>query len=228
MAYVGTLASGLAHEIRNPLNAMNVNLAVINEEIEEQPSETAKRRKGVIESLQRQISQLNTTLTNFLRFALPAKIQIAKINLIELLRDTLALLEPEMRQKGIRYELQAPETCDLPADPNALRQVFMNVLLNAIQALTRGEKHIDINVDVHDRLCRVAIADTGEGIPEEQLESIFEVFHSTKPGGSGFGLAIARRIVSDHGGRIWAENVDGSGARIVIELPLKSAVQGQQ
>jgi len=225
MAYVGTLASGLAHEIRNPLNAMSVNLAVIEEEIEEQPSEMTRRHKGVIGSLQRQIAQLNTTLTNFLRFALPAKIQLAQISLIELLRDTLVLLEPEMRRKGIRYTLQAPETCDLTADPNALRQVLMNVLLNAIQALSRGEKRIDITVDVHDRRCRVAITDTGEGIPEEQLESIFEVFHSTKPGGSGFGLAIARRIVSDHRGRIWAENVDDAGARIVVELPLNPSAQ---
>lgn len=224
MAYVGTLASGLAHEIRNPLNAMSVNLAVIDEEIEEQPGEMTRRHKGVLASLQKQIAQLNTTLTNFLRFALPGRIQLSQVSLVELLRDTVALLAPEMRQKGIRYTLQAPENCNLVADPNALRQVFMNVLLNAIQALTKGEKHIDITLEVHDKHCRVAVSDTGEGIPEDQMESIFEVFHSTKPGGSGFGLAIARRIVSDHRGRIWAENANG-GARFIIELPLNPMSQ---
>jgi signal transduction histidine kinase len=220
MAYVGTLASGLAHEIRNPLNAMNVNLSLIKEEIEEQPGEATKRHGRVIEALQKQIAQLNTTLTNFLRFALPAKIQLTEISLIELINDTLAVLEPEMRQKGVRYTLHSPETCSIVANPDALRQVLMNVLINAVQAMTRTEKRIDINVEVHDKNCRISITDTGEGIPEGELEKIFDVFQSTKPGGSGFGLAIARRVVTDHRGKIWAENVDGAGARIIIELPM--------
>ncbi len=224
MAYVGTLASGLAHEIRNPLSAMSVNLEVLQEEIAvagggEQAGALASR-------VQREVHQLSDTLTSFLDFALPQKDSFTRFSLRGLVEELAELHGEEMRQAGISFELKAPpggETM-LEGDRRLIHQALRNVLVNAIQVL-RGSVKKSLQATIERRpkgVLRLIFCDSGPGVSPENLEKIFVVFFSTRRGGSGFGLAVARKVVEEHGGRIWAENNQGSlGASFIVELPVE-------
>lgn len=227
MAYVGTLASGLAHEIRNPLSSMNVNLEVMKEELAEVRTEEADRARTLAASVQREVSQLASTLTSFLEFALPRKEGMTEFSLRGLVEELVELHAEQMRQAGITWEVSVhppgAET-QIEADRRLIHQAVRNVLLNAIQILGNAlKKQIRVRVEAPaGSWYRVLISDSGPGIAPENLDKIFEVFFSTRKGGSGFGLAIAKKIVEEHGGRIRAENNPESlGATFVIELPKK-------
>ncbi len=225
MAYVGTLASGLAHEIRNPLSSMNVNLEVMREELAEAPSENAGRAAGLACRVQREVTQLASTLTSFLDFALPTKEGTTEFSILCLLEELLDLHSEQMRQNGITWELAvSPTEADtrIEADRRLIHQATRNILVNAIQIVGGSvKKHLRVRIDVlASGRCRISISDTGPGIAPENLDKIFEVFFSTRKGGSGFGLAIAKKIVEEHGGTIRAENnAEALGAVFIIELP---------
>lgn len=224
MAYVGTLASGLAHEIRNPLSAMNVNLEVIREDLQEVPTEVAARTGELSRRVQDEVARLNRTLTNFLDFALPRKEGYSQFPLRGLVEDLLELHGEQMKAQGVVAELESPPAgaTIIEADRHLLHQAIRNVLVNAIQVLTGSVKktiRVQISVLPKDRIL-LRVADSGPGITEENLRHIFEVFYSTRKGGSGFGLAIARKILEEHHGRMWASNnPDALGASFYMELP---------
>lgn len=221
MAYVGTLASGLAHEIRNPLNAMKVNLDVIKETLNETDTEEKESLTQTIENVRTQVDQLNRTLTNYLIFAVPKQLATQQIDLASVVKETAAFLQPEFEKEGITLDLTHVSCFERQGDAAALRQVFMNLFLNAAQVMkdSMGKKRIVVDFEIDKALCTVRITDTGPGVPEEELEKMFEVFYSTKPAGSGFGLAIARTIVEQHKGSIHAECVPSGGLSIIIRLP---------
>jgi len=222
MAYIGTLASGLAHEIRNPLNALSINLDIIGEEMSDPRPDSAERTRRVLDLLKSEIGRLNATLTGFLDFALPRHGQMKVADIVALLHETAALLEPEMRKRDIKYHFTGERSCATFCDPAALRQVFWNVLLNAIQAVEASEeRRIEARCNVEGGECRIEIRDSGPGVPPAQREKVFEIFHSTRPGGSGFGLPIARQIVARHDGSIWIDSLDGWGCVVHITIPLK-------
>jgi signal transduction histidine kinase len=219
MAYVGSLASGLAHEIRNPLNAMSVNLEVVGEELREGSAESQARSSSILGAVQREVARLNKTLTDFLGYALPRRSQPERVDLRDIVAESIALLDAEFARNNARCEIDAPDPCQACVDVAGLRQVFSNILLNSLQATHGLEKKIFVTLRRDDHTCRVSIADTGTGIAQQDLEKIFEPFYSTKSNGGGFGLAIARRIVEEHGGKIWAHNAPTGGACITIILP---------
>jgi len=230
MAYVGTLASGLAHEIRNPLNALSLNLDVVGEELADPQPDSGERTRKILDLLKSEIRRLNATLTSFLQFALPTPSRVEMTDLVAVLHETATLLEPDMRQRNVHYRFEGDRSCVTLADATALRQVFWNVMLNAVQALEGGaDRRVVVACRVEDGQCRIEICDTGPGIPPERREQVFEVFHSTRPGGSGFGLAIARQIVTRHGGTISIDSRDGWGCVVDIQLPLRmGAVEKQR
>lgn len=224
MAYVGTLASGLAHEIRNPLSAMNVNLQVMQEELAETQPDAQERATNLAGRVQREVAQLNGILTSFLEFALPNREQISQFSMRSLIEELLAIYSEEMRQKEITWELSSPPSNEtlVEADRRLIYQAIRNILVNAIQAVEGSiKKAIRVTIETTEKQhVRVRISDTGPGISPENLIRIFEVFFSTKKNGSGFGLAIARRVFEEHGGSLRAENNTGSlGASFVLELP---------
>jgi signal transduction histidine kinase len=222
LAYVGTLASGLAHEIRNPLNALSLNLDMIHEEISDPRPDSTERTGKIVGLLKSEVGRLSTTLTNFLRFALPGPRRLQMTDIAALLHETIALLEPEMRQRRIEHGFVGERSCITLADPAALRQVFWNVLLNSIQAVEgREERRIEVRSHIADGQCHVEFRDTGPGIPPERREQVFEVFYSTRRGGSGFGLAIARQIVERHDGAIRIDSLDGWGCVVHIQIPIR-------
>lgn len=228
MAYVGTLASGLAHEIRNPLSAMNVNLEVMREELAEVSGDSAQKAASLAGRVQREVTHLASTLTSFLEFALPTKEGTTTFSLRGLVEELLELHTEQMRQAGIVWELVVhPPGGDtsITADRRLIHQAFRNILVNAIQVLGGAvKKQLRVRIDASDpAMYRLAFSDTGPGIARENLEKIFEVFFSTRRGGSGFGLAITKKIVEEHGGCIRAENnPEALGATFHVALPRKA------
>ncbi|MBM3334036.1 GHKL domain-containing protein [Candidatus Sumerlaeota bacterium] len=222
MAYVGTLTSGLAHEIRNPLNALNLNIQLVGEEIADPRHDSAGRVSKIVELIKKEIARLNTTLTSFLQYALPPSSQTQMTDVVAVLHETASLFEPDMRERSIQYRYEGERSCETLADGAGLRQVFWNVMLNAVQAVEWSErKRIVTRCHVEDGECRIEIRDSGPGVAPDQREKVFEAFYSTRPGGSGFGLAIARQVVSRHRGRIWIDSHDGWGCVVEIRLPLR-------
>ncbi|MDK2972673.1 MAG: two-component system, NtrC family, sensor histidine kinase HydH [Candidatus Sumerlaeota bacterium] len=221
LANIGTLASGLAHEIRNPLHAMNLHLESAREELEDPRDNSPEFAAKTIGNVQRQIQSLNAIVSNFMNFALPSSLETEPIRLGSLLGEVATLMEPEFEERDARLIRDVPENAWINADQTAVRQVLTNILLNAAQALEnvpRREVHVRA-VALETGVWRLFVEDTGPGLPEGKAEEIFQVFVTGRRGGSGFGLPIARRIVEAHGGRIVGENRPEGGARFVIDLP---------
>jgi signal transduction histidine kinase len=249
MAYVGTLASGLAHEIRNPLSAMTVNLDVLREELEEvlQPTvalaatgtsdalpsthlddtklQAIQRIGGLVTRVRREIQGLNTTLSHFLDFALPSKEGMTEFPLRGLMEEIIELHREQCRQKEITIEISGAPASQtiIEADRRLCHQALRNIIINAIQVLEGCvPRQIRIRVNPAGSVVRLTISDTGPGIDPEKLDSIFEAFVSGRKGGTGLGLALTRKIVEEHHGRITASNnPDGPGAVFTVELPIR-------
>lgn len=225
MAYVGTLASGLAHEIRNPLSAMNVNLEVIREELLESNPDESSHTLELSQRVQREVLQLNNTLTNFLDFALPRKEGYSQFALAGLVDELVESHAEQLKASDVTVEVDMPgkQQTVIEADRHLLHQALRNILVNAIHALGSSiKKNLTIAIKLlpKDRIL-LSITDSGPGIPQENLAKIFEVFYSTKKGGSGFGLAIARKIVEEHSGKLWVENNrDTKGVTFFVNLPM--------
>ena len=222
MAYVGTLASGLAHEIRNPLNAMAVNLTVAEEEAVAGQEGSTDIIRRALAHIQREVKRLNRSVTHFMEFALPETHRREKVNLRPVIEEVLELLKPQIEESGTPVTLDLPEEAWLEADFSGLRQVLYNVILNALQAMAGqepGNRRLTIGGRRESAQWFLWIDDTGEGIPAGEEKKVFEVFHSTKAAGSGFGLAIARAIIKSHDGEIAARCREQGGTRIEITLP---------
>ena len=222
LAAIGTLASGLAHEIRNPLSAMNVNLEVIREEMEDPHEDSRRKNLEILVNLHREIEQLNRTLSGFMKFALPGKMEVQDLDFVTLLRETLEFFAAEFDREAITVQTNIPEKCLLKADPTSLKQLIMNLILNASQAMKKSQKKlIRIDLVLEVKFWHLTVRDTGPGFGDLDPERCFEVFFTTKKDGVGFGLPIARQIASQNGGRLWAENASpGPGALFHLTLPM--------
>lgn len=220
LAAVGQLAAGLAHELRNPLTAMKT---LVQAAREQGPAATLDGRD--LEILEEEIGRLNGSIQLLLDFARPPRLEQHRFPLGDMIRRTIRFVTPqaEMQRVGIACR----EGADLPeidGDPSQLRQVFLNLLLNALEALPDGGL-IEVEADVETTSAStpqavLRIADTGPGLPPHLGERIFDPFVSSKETGTGLGLSICRRIVEEHGGTITAENRPTGGAVFTIRLPL--------
>ncbi len=226
MAYVGTLASGLAHEIRNPLNAMSISLQVAQEDIEEATNERSPLTAQALTRIEREMQRLNQSVTSFLAFARPESSRQQEADLRDILDEVLELLNPAIEESGIDLQIELPdENATLKADFSGLRQVLYNIMLNAIQALSsprgpaRKLRQMRVGGRRESAQWRLWVEDNGTGIQPGMENRIFEAFHTTKAGGSGFGLSIAKAVIDSHDGDITAHNLDTGGTRIEIILP---------
>lgn len=221
MAYVGTLASGMAHEIRNPLNAMSVNLTVAEEELAAPECEPEILRR-VVALLRRETTRLNQSVSSFMEFAMPQRFGKERTELRPVVEEVVELLRPRIEECGTEVSVVMPEDATVDADFSGLRQVLYNVMLNAVQAMAERKgapNRLEVGARRESAQWLLWLEDTGPGIPAGQEEKIFEVFHSTKAAGSGFGLSIAKAIIQRHGGEILARRGERGGARFEITLP---------
>ena len=216
LAAVGELAAGVAHEIRNPLTSVKLLIQTMQHRI--QPHVPPQTFDVVLE----EISRMESTIQGLLDFARPPKLQRARHDVRQIVRRAANLIEGSAQQNGV---ILMPHFADRPVwvnvDAEQLHQVCVNLLLNGIESMTAGGAFdIHIEADEAKLVARVRFEDSGTGIPEHVLPRLFEPFITSRDRGTGLGLAVSRRIVLTHSGRLLAENRPGSGAILTIELPL--------
>ena len=216
-ASLGHLASGIAHEIRNPLNTIALAVEYLRRRF--LPAAPSDRREfeQTTESLREEIARLNGLITNFLSYGKPIRLSPAAFDATELVRDVARALAPEAALRGVSIAVEGP-AAELTADRDLLKSAFFNVALNAVQIVPSGGR-LAITAEADDHEVRFRFDDSGPGIAPEHLFRIFEPYFSTRDAGVGLGLAMTRKIVHDHGGELTAENRPGGGSRFTFVLP---------
>ena len=186
-----------------------------------------EEKKHDLEIITHEIDRVEGFLQNFLKYARPARPQMQSVAIVPVIKETLQLMQPRFRQGNIRLaESHENEDLRLKADPDMIKQVIMNLVLNGIESMGQdGELTIATNTIEDDKLgkvFRISVIDTGSGIPEEIRESLFDPFVKGKDQGVGLGLSISQRIAEQHHGWISALNNSGRGATFTIHLPVNS------
>jgi len=221
MAYIGTLASGLAHEIRNPLNSLNLNMQLLQEEMGDcVPTPSGPRLLGITRS---EISRLERLVTDFLSYARPRPLDLEEVTTQELLEAAETMVVAEARSRDARVEIE-DRTGGLrfQVDASQIRQLLLNLTQNALAATEESPREpvVRLTAARHGGHVVISVRDNGVGIPPDRQERIFDLFYSTRRGGTGLGLAIAQRIVKDHRGRIEVDSTPGDGTTVSVHLPL--------
>ncbi len=214
------LAGGLVHEIRNPLSTMNMNLQLLLEDWEGGESPKEQRTLKKIRTLQREVKRLEGILGDFLRFTRGHRLEKEPQSVAALLQELVEFFSPEAEKHGLSLRLSVePSLPAVPVDRDYLKQALLNLFLNAQQALgRRGEIFVRARRD--DDCVAIEVIDNGPGIPSDRLARIFEVYYSSRRGGSGLGLPLARRIIEEHGGTLTVQSEVGQGTDFTIRLPI--------
>ncbi len=217
---MGQLASGVAHEIRNPLNAISTIIQQLNRDFVPQDNQEEYHQLTTI--VYQEVQRINRTIENFLRFARPEPMQLEKFSLPEFFQRLHRQYQPILQEKGIHLRLQMDWHGQVRWDREKMQQVFMNLMQNAIDVLEKdGEIRIQVSGGDSGTVV-VRFQDNGPGIPPEVQSRIFNLYFTTKPQGTGVGLAIVQRIVDEHGGWIHLQSEPGKGTVFVITIPVNA------
>jgi signal transduction histidine kinase len=217
---VEAIAAGIAHEVRNPLNALQINLGILEQELSEIVPDRGSHVFQVIGKIAGELRSLDNFVTEFLRFARPPRPALEPVAVRPLLADLVTFIGPECSGKGVSLSLSVeggPETA--MADPFQLKHAVLNLVLNALQATPAGGA-ITIETGGDALALEVRVRDTGQGVAEGVLPHVFDAFFTTREGGTGLGLPIARRIAEAHGGTLDLRSPDGAGAVATLSLPV--------
>jgi PAS domain S-box-containing protein len=217
LSAAGELASGVAHEIRNPLGIIKTIAQAVNDDTED---EDIKEGLGIIIH---EVDRANSVIKGLLDFAKPDVYQAQVKNIDELIRETILITKKYAEQNKVKINYRPQESVSLPVDPEKIKQAFVNIILNSVQAMPNGGNLNIFLTGQKDRV-RISFEDEGVGIPKEKVEKVFEPFYTTKDAGTGLGLAITHRIIEEHSGFIEIESKIGEGTIVDIYLP---AVTGE-
>jgi signal transduction histidine kinase len=222
-AVVGRLAAAIAHEIRNPLNYINLTLDHLRSSFA--PEDPSKREtfERLANQLKSEVARINRHITDFLKYSRPTALELEPLDLRSEAEDAMRVISAQAAESGIETSLKEENKVPLVvADKDSLRSVFTNLLINSLEAMDGegGSIGIKLAVEAVDRV-RVEITDTGRGIAPEDIAKIFEPYYSTKETGTGLGLAIVKKAIDDHGGSISVSSKEGGGTTFTIILPAR-------
>jgi two-component system sensor histidine kinase PilS (NtrC family) len=214
LATLGRMSANIAHEIRNPLASLTGAIEVLAAKGTE-----GELRERLAHIVIKESGRLNAILRDFLEYAKPAPLARARVNVCETIDDVLVLLEQRTTTGTLKVARELPPSLEWDVDPQQFRQAVWNLCLNAVQAMPDGGE-LRVSATITDGRLAVRISDTGDGIGVADVHHVFEPFFSTKPGGSGLGLALVHRIVQDHGGEVEVESTPGAGSTFTLRLPV--------
>jgi signal transduction histidine kinase len=219
LAVVGRLVSAIAHEIRNPLNYVNLTLDHLRAKFapkEEKPRETFDR---LIVQLKSEVERINRQITDLLRYSRPLKLDLQPTDINQVIENSLHLAERQAEEQSVDISVVKEGVIpQISGDAEYLRSVFSNLFINAVQAMQKGGK-LNVEIERENNFVVVKVADTGSGIPPENLDRVFEPYFSTKETGTGLGLAIVKKIVEDHHGTIEVYSAPSEGTVFTVRLP---------
>jgi signal transduction histidine kinase len=218
-AVIGRLTQGVAHEIRNPLNVLNLSIDHVSTKFA--PDDPARRKQftGILSSIKDEIGRLNRMVTDLLNYGRPAKLSVSPIDVADLVNETMALVKPQANEQGVALQIERDGgDVRIVGDPERLKSCLSNIAINALQAMPAGG-HLIARVHKSDGTVEVSISDTGVGIKEDSLPKVFEPYFSTKQAGFGLGLAVTKKIVEEHRGSIEVQSHVDKGTTFTLKLP---------
>ncbi len=221
-AVVGRLASAIAHEIRNPLNYINLTLDQLRAKFVPEDKQKAVVFDKLTAQLKTEVARINTQISDFLRYSRPLKLDLQPTNLRQVVDNSLNIVEHQAEEQGVKISVIEHENAEkIIGDAEILRSVFNNLFINAVQAMPGGGA-LNVVISPDEDFVKIEVTDTGSGISEENLPKIFEPYFSTKETGTGLGLAIVKRIIDEHSGTIEVESHLNEGTKFVVKLKAQS------
>jgi two-component system sensor histidine kinase HydH len=218
LSALGNLAAGVAHEIRNPLNAISITVQRLKSEFE--PRKDQEEYLSFIQTVLNEIKRLDNIINQFLSLAKAQKLTLVSTDMNKFLNEVIGLVEMDAGDKNIQVIRTIEKLPELRIDPDEMKKALLNIMLNGVQAMPQGgELRINASPDELKGNVIIKIKDSGVGISQENLSTIFQPYFSTKAKGTGIGLSIAYRIISDHKGKIGVESEVGKGTTFTITLP---------
>ncbi len=217
LAALGRITAGVAHEVKNPLNSMRLWLENLKESL---PAEADSNAQQAVQVLDKEIDRLDAVVKRFLDFTRPMEIRLEATQLADILKDVVEVAQPQLRKTKVEVAQLLPiDVPEVYVDRGLLKQAVLNLVLNAVEAMPNGGK-LHVVLSRRGEMAEITVGDTGKGIPLENRQKIFQLFFTTRPGGSGIGLASTFRIVQLHNGSIDFTSEVGRGTTFRIELPL--------
>jgi signal transduction histidine kinase len=219
LAELGTFTGGLAHEIKNPLSTVQLNLQLLQEDL--LPDNPAYSRiVGRLNTVQREASRLKDILDDFLKYAGRIELDPRPTELNSLLEELVDFFTPQAQLQKVQLRLRRYDgQLVARVDPKLIKQALLNLMINALHAMNERGGELILSLRANGNEALIEVTDTGVGIPAEVADKIFKAYYSTKAGGTGLGLAMTRRIVEEHGGTISVESEPGKGSVFTIRLP---------
>ena len=214
------LLERLAHEIRNPLSSLDIHLQLLEEDFGQWPPQIKNQAAARLEVIHGELRRLESIVDQFMRLAGPSELNLAPVDLAKIVRHVCDLLQPEAATRHIEITDQlSPDLPPLMADGGQLIQALLNLVINSLQAIEQ-QGRVAIAARREGDGCLIEVRDSGPGVPQDRLTTIFEPYFTTKPQGKGIGLWIAQQIITAHHGSIHAANAPEGGAVLTIRLPL--------